>query len=1405
MKKFIHSVLLFARNSFFVFLLLATFSCSNSVIGDVNTSEIKASISSILSPQNLSASQGSYRKINLTWTTVSNAKQYLIYKANSPYDDFEKVGETSGNVNEFEYSVESGTTCWFRVSAVSYSEEESSLSSYVSGSSMAIPNITSIDLGTDGTSSTVTWWLSNCKSQTYENSVNFAIYCYKSDKLTQVGDTLYASGTERSVTFSGLEKKSTYYYLVKAYIGGGDAEDSAETSDFADAETARLTTPSAPENVSAEQGISTESSGNGIKISWTLPEAVDVKVSSGIYEEHPLYFTLERKLLSESESAYTTLASYLGTFDSSKASASSTSEIYFTCDSDASFGENDVLSVELVSTTEDDEIPNYENYRVGAKISYTDKSVVAGKQYTYRIRSYTDDVGTKKISSDSSYKECNAWLISAASLELKPTYETKSGESTKFASISVNFDFDFEDFGLDNSKFYTYVLTYQKTDFPTEANPNPTASEEKFLANFVSVEELKNYTKTYESDFLSSSENQGYYSYKVYICSSSISATENASIPSSSEYYEMISSSNFCSITDDSTKLPVISTFEVDDGYANKYVLKWNYDSACTYTIQWTEYDGTTEQPLSNSTQSLVLSSDDFTTSTTDGTTYATYNHSATSGDARKYTILADNGLQVTETYNSVCKTLGTASVSMTSFAYDSITVNWVAVQKADDYEVSAYYADDESKTELVVTSGEDKNTEILNSTSNGTTTYSCKITKPSGYDSALKSGKAITLKVTAKNSSLSDDNTTEGSASVCTFGPSLVNASVGTLHDSNILVKWNKVQGAAGYIIYRVLYSDSSADNAKIESSTDKYYYDVSSETLKRNGESTEDSNVSYVESSATYTLNDIDDASCADEISLNQRKISWGLPFGYVILPVLNDSDDFDFETSSLEMKSGENVGKAGVSYSDIASDESPAFVKNATFGYGLNVAASKSESSSSIAVTWDRPYKNDEAVPYIYRRAYGESTWKTLGSLNIDDVSYNDTLTDVDKTDAYYYAVQYHNSSATLSYKTAYENHLAKKDSRYADVSTTNQEELNKGYLFYFDFSASYNGTVDSDGNYKNDEYYYSEKVSHTPWNFNKRKRGPTNLIISAKNVNTTMDYIKLADITVDTSSGTESFTLNANNDVLTDDTSSDTKIVKSGSNLILSPIALTAGTAKYTEGILKVLRSTKTYYKLESTLSYSRTDGTSGDAELSQEVYGYRQITNDELARCIGLIIADGLYQMGIPKSGLSGWETSYCSGSIGTFTISHKAWDNYSQWGFGGLSYVHLFRAGTSSKYTDSYESEFTVVAGTSAGTSVGAKGHTLYYLEPLDLTVTHESGLASMQGTINFTAGSSGTSTKWNLTIKKGSSTIVSVSSDKSSFLNYFPYDIGSKHENADATVNTSLQTYTTTYFNWWN
>lgn len=1076
-------------------------------------------------------------------------------------------------------------------------------------------------------------------------------------------------------------------------------------------------------------------------------------------------------MLNESDAAYIHLASYIGTFDSSKTSTSSASEIYFTCDSNANFGAENVLKVELGDTTEDSKIPNYEKYRVGAKISYTDKSVVAGKQYTYRIRSYADDVGNKKISSDSSYRECNAWLISTASLELNSKYE-KSENLTNFTSIGVNFNFDFEDFGLDDSKFYTYVLTYQRTPFETSESSSPAVDEEKFLANFVSAEELKTYIQVYNSEFLRLPQNQGYYSYKVYICNSSV---QTEVVPG--EFYSSVQSSNFCTLTEDATKLPVIETFEVIDGYASKYRIKWNYDSNYSYTLQWIDYDGSTGQQVPGATtQSLALTTKDSegTISLISGVTkesegeksYAIFNHEATSGNARKYTLIAENGLQTTKSLDSVYKTLGTANVSMTKLAYDSITVKWLAVQKADAYELSAYYADDESKTELLTTSGEGKNTEIT--LSGDGKTYTCTITKPRDYDSALESGKAITLIVKAKNSAFTDDNTTEGTASVCTFGPALVNASVGNLYDNNIHIKWNKIDGAVGYIIYRVLYSDSSADNSKIETSTDKYYYDVSNATLKRNGDSTvEGSNVSYVESSATYTLNDIDDSSCADETSINQRKISWGLPFGYIILPVLNDSDDFEFESGKLAIKSGEDVGKAGVSYSDIA--ESPAFVKNATFGYGLNVAAEKSVSGNSQVIKWDSPYYAQDNAPTILRRLADstENLWTVYKICEKGENSTSYEPSGEERYNAYEYAVKYRISASNVSVGGIYKassSYVEKLSKTVEDRYSICTEQLNKGYLLALKFTASTGSS-------------YSEQIVVSPWDYAKRAIGPNKAELYITNYNLLNPTVKVASYDV------KDFTIpEANFETL-----KDTTLSSADYSLSLAPTAISSGSSGITDGVLKVLRDAKHYYKIELT-SENGTATEAGDGS----VYAYRNITDEELVKAAMLNIAYAFYLNGGGPKDLTNVESKAYE-YVGDKTLTSSVTNGTASFGSRSLisalvwdSEVGKYKANVSmTNYTENMLTPSgnyaTFITVSMSNVSTRTKGLADSWLdkfrdEKFNVTVSNVDSNSKVDYSTVLTITCTNDSS---LTVIKDNKTIVSAS-DKDTRRKWFPIQIGS-------------------------
>ena len=1353
------------RTLFFIFsfFLFAFTSCKNFLIENTDTGEITAVSKKITAPSAINVSQGDYRNITLSWDAVPNAKQYFIYASINPFENFTKVGETSEGITEFNYSVKSGKTVWFRISSYSYKGIESSLSKYTSGSSVAIPNITNISLSANGTSSTVNWWMNNCNQNTYENAVTYKVTCYEENK-TSIVDSKIVSGSVNTAEICGLKKKSHYYYQVEAYIDSYKSE----VSDFTDIETARLTSPYSVDNLTIDQGINTKASGKGIQISWQLPEGVEYKVSSNntdsIYEVHPLYFSIERKLADEADESYTTLVNYIGTVNSA---IDSSEGIYFTCGTSPT-SSSSLLEVDCsqISSIEENEISNYSAYVIGSKLTYTDLNVEDNKLYTYRVRSYSDDVGQKTISSDTSVDSKNGWLISTPALNVEPDYKKESEESQYFSSISAIFNLDFEDYNLDNTSFYKYILTYQRTPFPTESETNPQADEEKFLISLNSVEQINNFVKIYDSDFLNKSENQGYYSYSLYICNSNVA---DDSIPD--EYYSMTQTPTNFSLTNDASKIPEIKTFTVNDGYASKYILTWDYNENYEYSLLWATYNGGTEQ-ITGQYESCILNSSDLNIDNG----MATYVHSVTSGDARKYTLIANNGLQVSKEAEGISKTLGTANVQQGIPSYDSITVHWKEVQKATVYNVKAYYASDSSQNDIAITDGENPNTTLT--TEDGIVT--CTITKPKGYNSALKSGSEIKLEVTASNEN-TEDNSTTCISSVCTFGPALINATVGKLQENNISIIWNTVQNAAGYIIYRVLYSDNTADNTKLQTTTDKYYYDVTLGTLKRNDDTpTEGSAVTSKKSQ--YYLNDIDDSNCKSESSLNQRKIASGLPFGYIILPILGDGDDFNFE--QLEIKDG----NAGITYADIT--ESSAFIKNASLGYGLNVKASKSESSVTINVSWDRPYENETGIPYIYRCAYGdEDNWERIDSLGVNVTEFNDPLSGKDKTIPYRYAVQYHSSSSKLDYKAAYKKHLEQLDKRYSDIED-DYEELNKGYLLYFDFSASYNGTLDSDGKYVKDSNYYSEKLSHTLWNFDERKRGPALFTLYAYNQNTSMGYVKLADIAVDSSTGEETFTLNAENGILKDDTSSDTKIEKSGSDLILSPIGLTAGSANYTDGVLKVLRSAKTYYKLSSSLPYTR-DNKEGTAEFSDSsVYAYRQISNEELTKAAMLVLAYGFYKDGDGKDDLSNIESKLSYNGDVTLTTANGGTATFGSRLLCGISEAGKYKANVSmNKYapeqllpTGDTETLF-CISMTNVSTRTDGladsylnKFRTEGFTVTVNNVVSELSGMDSYSGTLTVTCTDSST-----LKIIKDGTTMVDTT-DKEVRRKWFPIQISDDH-----------------------
>ena len=1159
------------------FLILTFSSCKQGLISVPDLANITNSSSGITgevdAPADVKASHGYLGEITVRWAAVNGAARYVVFSAGNPFAELERCGETKDNSTEFKLKESAGTIKYYAVKAVNFIGKESPMSGKVMGSSLAKPVITGITQSEDGTAATVQWWMDNCKEDTYKNSVVYEVFCYASDQKTQIGKPVIVNDGKTSAEITGLMPKTVYYYKVDASI---KAEQKKLSSDKVDSKTVHRLIPDAPLDFAASKGTSKY----GITLSFKLPEFVDVGAAGGTYERHPLYFKILRKEKALPDSAYETVADYLGTVKetdipngiykfSSKAGNSVNAA---TTTAAAGKAELEVIT----SSDSNAEIhSDYEDYISLSEVKFTDKNnIERGKQYSYKIQSYVDDT-SGLVSSDKACVEDSGWQLPVPSFKFDAEYK-KSSNPAKFEKITAAFKLDFAE-----SENYSFMITQKgvlKDLTPVQEEP---------LLNTTSLSVVNSYKIDFTGTDLSAKA--GYYLYTMYILPKGVEDKTKA--------YDSVTAAGTLTVTDDATATPQIETFTVEDGYADKFIIKWTYHTGCDYSLSWDNYkaDGTKIEDGggSLSKEELVF------TPVSDGGT-AEFIHHALSGECRKYTITAAAALTNDKTDNDVKKTLGKPSPEQIDMDYEKITVKWNAVQKADSYEVSAKY--EGSTDELIVESGSDKNTEVTETSGVST----CVITKPQGFNDITKAGKPIVLSVKAKNAK--GETVTE--LPVKLIGPALVNAEIDKtdINANSIAVKWKSVEGAKGYLIQRVRYNDTEFTQDK----ADTYYYDAENKKIMLNGENADSERVNINISGKTFTLKDIykdDESNGTDPYKANQSKIPWGLPYGYAVLPV-KAADDFTFKSNSFfETETGSKIEYTS------KLDE----VRGAAFGYGLETKASKSK--DVINLEWKKPYYK-EFNPSIYKRlaktgSREAGSWALLTTLSKESVSYTYTPPKDEQCAAFEYAVRYNYYGAAPNFVPSYIERLAdtKEDrAEYVYKSEADREQLNKGYVLATKLEASYGGEVLSDGSgYAKDDKYYSEKVSWSSWDEDERKILPDFAEIYIFNDDLSSQWKKLAALDLSTL------------EPQTPETHTDTLIEKVGTGLLLKPEKITEGSAATTDGILKVLRNAKHYYKI--VLKRGEKEVQIG---INRDIYACRQITDEELAKAAMLAFSYTFY-------------------------------------------------------------------------------------------------------------------------------------------------------------------------------
>ncbi len=1269
------------KGIFPLFLVLQVFlSCANDLIPESTVSQISSGITvskELVPPSSLYASNGNYRSVKLSWNIAQNAARYNIYSTDSLNPSnaiFEKAGETKdGQTTSVIIQENPGVTKYYCVTSVDLDGNESAKSNYVSATTLATPEITSIEEADNGTEITVSWYLDNCRDESspYFNDLRFLLHLYDStmnEIKDKESDILHAksfsngvpgSVVKYSYTFTGLTSKTKYYFMVEAFTFDNPEENPSniERSDKIDAETARMMNPKKVSDLYIEKGVKTDA----LKVSFTLPEFCEYKESDSTYSRHPLYFKVERRYSGVENAQWETVINKLSSVEETKESKL----IYNFVLDDKEYNYSDFsISAKASTDSSMESNPNYENYIQGSLITLSFK-VDRGIKYDFRIQSYVDDT-IKFLSSEDAIAEDTGWLVSVPSFNVDAEYIVNKENAKLIDAVNISFNFKFEIMDLDAAYIYKIEEKFEKfNDLNDLTNLAPVVVTDTINTKSISDVNLRKFEKLTD-------DVQGYYSYTFTL------------LDASEQPIEPLPESKKIIVLKDSEKIPQVEDFTVKDGYSNKFAVSWINPPSASFTLKWKSLDETGSILNESQMTEEELKTEDYFKYNTD-TGLVTVDLPADSGDIRQFSLFVKSAIEVTvydeieETVNgekrkvqATRKTLGTPSLSIVEYDYSTIKVQWDEVQMSDvsvdaegivtdGFKVSAKYRTDsipvsfsEEQKNALKDADPASNQKITETTlGNGKKLYTCVLEKPYGYDNPLVSGLPIDFNVTAKSKITEDE--TNATIETETVGPALLNVQTGVIDNASavaddlIKVKWNKVKGAKGYIIQRIV-NDTTQK-------ADTYYYDETEEELSVISDDITIGSRALViksrsETTESFLLTDRyiepDEGLENNAYQMNQSKISWGIEYDYVILPVKENggkSDDFKFNSLDFLLLTDDSV----VNYTKQGEEESIVPLKSyagATFGYGQNIKADKAQNGRQLTVTFTKPFYK-EYSPSIYRRKY--ATEDELALWNADPAKYATELSDYRKWEKvnpdvinsnnlsyvytpnysegytpYDYIVKYNSTSEVLSVPNSLENLLKTKfEDRYTYPDGISKEEANKGYLQNINLRASCLGKDKE----IDDPEYYTEQVTWEKWDFTKARLGPSNYKIYMMNPDLQAEWTLIADI-----GSTKTFEQ-------TSETVKEAVIDKFQTVINLTPEGYVDGTKTNTGGLLKVLRNPKHYYKVVLNSDDSNdvlpTVEIGGDEEISKNlgIFGYRQITKEEFVKSAMLAITDGYHKLG----------------------------------------------------------------------------------------------------------------------------------------------------------------------------
>lgn len=1340
----------------------------------------------IATPLNVTASHGQKRQITISWTPVSNAKYYYIYRAETPHSQFVQIDEAAGGEASKAISVPAGFSGYFKVAAVTGLGEISELSLASYGTSLASPVITDIQQDDEAASATIYWFMENLNEKSYLSSVQFNVICYNPDGSEK--DHILLSKTENTFcTFENLNTATIYSYDVEAYLLSDQT--ASEKSMKVDKATAVSLIPQVA-NFTATEGTEKDQK---VTLTITLPQMAKTPSSTGTggtdspgYEDKPLYFKIQR--FNEANQIYDTVVDYLS-FNGS-------------------------------TTPLNKDHEDFGLYTEGNTVTWYDTNVERGIKYKYRVLSYVDnyfengsETARKFVTHDPAKANVKTgWAANIPAISSTQVEYTKDiaanadnenikAEYIKSASLKLNASWE----SLGKEDDYKYVLVEKRFKIKSDnGDVEDKTGTEKLLiqANgstyFDSIADIKDFEINFNfsapvvnadyttTDAAENANIRGYYKYSIYVIPSAV-AEENPSPDLSIKDKALVSKE------DSSTRLvfngevptPVLN---VADGYKSKAIISYNKQDKTTYKLVRETLDA----------DGKVITGEDKTVDITESATYE--DKTLEAGKAYQYTLYASTtGMLDIPSSTVRAYTLGKPDLTFDEAAldYSTITLKWrsaVSPLEADSikagtstdkhvkYTVKVPYngtvitydlsSHELNGTETVTFTEDDYTLNVINGTD-----YIFKLKKNIEYFdysgktpkiAAENAGKSfgVTLVVSNDRTEEEADNHNDETVQARTLGPanSGITATKAT-SVNNIKVQWNKIPGIEYYAVRRTCPATTDEEEPK-----DDIIYVSKDGTVKVNEEpvSTLRTVVSPQPDSFILTDQHCTATDAQDSYQTNQAKIAWGLEFEYTVIPVLS-TDDNPFEDFDK------------VTYTD--DKNSIVTAKGYTPGYGLNVVATKAESADSVTVKWDKPNEFAKTQPKVWCRKENSADWIGGSPYTAGTTSCTIHLPDSLRADKVEFAITY-DTNETAKFEPSYLTNLSnKKDS--------DGEALNVGYQFTL---TSFYATAPV----KTAETF-SEQINWSKDQNGERKKGAGDFIdgdcyeIQILNKNCSNKWYTIATL----NKAGEFHPVNMSEkwyDITITDNGNDSATILPGS---------VSDAGGVHDGLLKVQRDYKHYYRLVAKRKTSAegpeitavlgdiTNTTTNDSVAKEAVFGVRKISDEEFVKNVCLIVADASYKCGVQEWGATNDDlpNDACikGATDGKFGLFHRGGTKNAIWGTKG-DYKHIFYAMPSNE-SESFTSAWTINI-PEKSTRGGADGNKYYYFCPVEITVSHESGLPSYSGKINFSAGKQGSksltaltdgvTTEWTVTAtSQNTSKTYSASKNETEFKKIFPYQLG--------------------------